>query len=151
MSRKATTLVRNGGSRNKLRPQDRAAHDWYRFVLSFPPHLVREYVERFDLGPDDLVLDPFCGTGTTLVECKKLGIPSVVVEANPMAWFATQVKVDWTVDPDGLLHHAHEVAAAATARMEADGFDDFAGLPLFRSCSNGQRSLLDLPPEADKL
>lgn len=26
---------------NKLYPEDRAVHEWYRFVLSFPPHLVR--------------------------------------------------------------------------------------------------------------
>ena len=44
---------------------------WYRFVLSFPPHLVREYISRFDLGSGARVLDPFCGTGTTIVECKK--------------------------------------------------------------------------------
>jgi hypothetical protein len=25
---------------NKLYPEDRAVHEWYRFVLSFPPHLV---------------------------------------------------------------------------------------------------------------
>jgi len=37
-------LIRESASRedNKLRPEDRAAHDWYRFVLSFPPHLVRD-------------------------------------------------------------------------------------------------------------
>jgi hypothetical protein len=29
---------------NKLSPKDRAVHDWYRFVLSFPPHLVRHYL-----------------------------------------------------------------------------------------------------------
>ena len=91
---------------NKLRPEDRGAHDWYRFVLSFPPHLVREYLHRFGLNANNRVLDPFCGTGTTLVECKKLGIPSLGIEANPMAFFASQVKVDWGVDPDGLLRHA---------------------------------------------
>jgi tRNA G10 N-methylase Trm11 len=69
---------------NKLRLEDRAAHDWYRFVLSFPPHLVRDYVARFGLDSNQRVLDPFCGTGTTLVECKKLGIPSVGTEPNPM-------------------------------------------------------------------
>src|SRR5712692_8146765 len=31
---------------NRLQLSDRAAHDWYRFVLSFPPHLVRNYLER---------------------------------------------------------------------------------------------------------
>jgi len=62
---------------NKLRPEDRTAHDWYRFVLSFPPHLIRDYAQRSGLCPGATVLDPFCGTGTTLVEFKKLGIESV--------------------------------------------------------------------------
>ena len=86
--------------RNRLAADDRAVHDWYRFVLSFPPHLVREYLTRFDIGPDQRVLDPFCGTGTTLVECKKLGIAYVGTEANPLACFASQVKVAW--DPASL-------------------------------------------------
>jgi adenine-specific DNA methylase len=69
---------------NKLRAEDSSVHDWYRFVLSYPPHLVRDYLTRFKVSSDMTVLDPFCGTGTTLVECKKLGVPSVGIEANPM-------------------------------------------------------------------
>src|SRR5204863_5068723 len=61
---------------NKLRIEDHAAHDWYRFVLSYPAHLVRTYIDRFALNSGKTVLDPFCGTGTTLVECKKHGIPT---------------------------------------------------------------------------
>jgi tRNA G10 N-methylase Trm11 len=80
--------VSRGGS-NRLEASDRAAHDWYRFVLSVPPHLVREYISRFELGNGACVLDPFCGTGTTIVECKKLGIASVGVEAHPMSHFAS--------------------------------------------------------------
>ena len=37
------------GEANKLRSEDRPVHDWYRFVLSYPPHFVREYLQRFDL------------------------------------------------------------------------------------------------------
>jgi DNA methylase len=117
---------------NKLRPEDRPAHDWYRFVLSFPPHLVRDIIQRFGVGPPQRALDPFCGTGTTLVECKKLGIPSVGVEANPMACFARRVKVDWDVDPDGLLEHAHGIAARALQQLEAEGIEDHEEPPLFR-------------------
>ena len=42
---------------NKLKLGDRAAHQWYRFVLSFPPHLVRTYVAKFGLGSHHRVLD----------------------------------------------------------------------------------------------
>ena len=88
-------LVKEG---NKLRREDRSAHDWYRFVLSYPPHLVRDYLGKFGLGPEHCVLDPFCGTGTTLVECKKRGVLSIGIEANPVMAFASRVKVDWGVD-----------------------------------------------------
>ena len=47
---------------NKLYAEDRSIHAWYRFVLSFPPHLVRAYLERFRITHEQRVLDPFCGT-----------------------------------------------------------------------------------------
>src|SRR5438132_4364073 len=91
------------GEINKLYPEDQGVHRWYRFVLSFPPHLVREYLRRFGVSAGPSVLDPFCGTGTVLVECKKLGISSIGVEANPMAHFASAVKADWSPHADGLI------------------------------------------------
>lgn len=105
---------------NQLFEVDRAAHGWYRFVLSFPPHLVRDYLQRFGIGAEQRVLDPFCGTGTTVVECKKLGIPSVGVEANPMAQFAGRVKVDWSLDPDRLIADAEQVAEATIAALAVE-------------------------------
>jgi DNA modification methylase len=95
---------------NSLAAEDCAVHDWYRFVLSFPPHLVRHYLQQFNVHSTQQVLDPFCGTGTTLVECKKLGIPSIGLEANPVAHFATQVKIDWSFYPDELWEHANIIA-----------------------------------------
>ena len=133
---------------NKLRIGDEAVHAWYRFVLSFPPHLVREYLTRFGIDSGQRVLDPFCGTGTTLVECKKLGIPSVGTEVAPVAHLAAQVKVDWSPSPDGLLEHAREVAKAATAQLEAEGLDD---TPLLSGAQQSAHSLRQLPPESYKL
>jgi hypothetical protein len=94
---------------NQIRPIDRSAHDWYRFVLSYPPHLVQEYVEKFQLAPGACVLDPFCGTGTTVVECKKLGIASVGIEANGLAHFAGSTKLNWQVDPVALSKEAKAI------------------------------------------
>jgi len=141
----------NGGA-NRLYPEDRAPHDWYRFVLSFPPQLVRQYLQRFKLTGDNCVLDPFCGTGTTVVECKKRGIPSIGVEANPMAFFATQVKTDWTVDPRGLSRHANRVGAIVLEKLRSWGMDDEGTLALFAEPETTRaRALLSLPHEAHKL
>ena len=137
--------------RNKLRPEDRAVHDWYRFVLSFPPHLVRQYLERLNVGPSHTVLDPFCGTGTTLVECKKLGIASVGIESNPMAAFASAVKVDWSVDTQMLLAYAEEVATSTRRMLKDHGIDDWFGLPLADANGNGQVPKRRLGPEQTKL
>ncbi|MGD1104297.1 MAG: DNA methyltransferase [Terriglobia bacterium] len=135
---------------NKLRLGDRAAHDWYRFVLSFPPHLVRDYIDKFGVDSKMCVLDPFCGTGTTLVECKKLGIPSVGIEAHPMARFVSQVKVNWAIDPDALLEHASDVASLTSEKLEAEGIED-AGLTLFRIGCAIATKLRTLPPHVVKL
>ncbi|MXW35263.1 MAG: hypothetical protein F4Z60_06800, partial [Chloroflexi bacterium] len=133
--------------RNRLRPEDRAVHDWYRFVLSFPSHLVRDYLDTFGVDSSQRVLDPFCGTGTTLVECKKLGIPSVGIERNPMAGFASRTKVDWSVDPEALLSHAGEVADRALTRLHEDGIDDLGVAPLFQTEGRRTAELRTLSPE----
>lgn len=112
--------ARSNATANRLDAADRVIHDWYRFVLSFPPHLVREYLERFRLAPGQTVLDPFCGTGTTVVEAKLHGIGGVGIEANALAHFASSVKTDWTVDPGELLECAQAIAQSAAQAIIAN-------------------------------
>ncbi len=134
---------------NKLYPEDRGVHEWYRFVLSFPPHLVRTYLGRFQVGSDARVLDPFCGTGTVLVEAKKHGIPSAGVEANPMARFASAAKVDWSPDPGKLLEHASRIAATAETLLQKQGTPD---APFFHIINpDTLLTLRSLPPATSEL
>jgi len=114
------TAKRINGDANKLMDVDRPIHSWYRFVLSYPPHFVRTYLQRFGLDRSSCVLDPFCGTGTTLVECRKNGIESIGVESNAMALFASQVKTDWSPDPTGLVEYAKEIARIASDRIRLE-------------------------------
>jgi len=136
---------------NKLRIEDRAAHDWYRFVLSYPAHLVQDYLARFEVDSTQTVLDPFCGTGTTLVECKKLGIPSIGIESNPMASLASRVKVNWKVDPKGLLAHAEEIANRSWQKLEKEGITHSSHLPLFKKNGAPAVHLRALPEDKLKL
>ena len=133
---------------NKVQNEDAAAHRWYRFVLSFPPHLVREYLNDFGVRHGGLVLDPFCGTGTTIVESKKLGISVVGLEALPMAHFASCVKTDWSPSPDGLADHALRVADKTLRRLQTD---DGRKAPVFSKSAACMNGLWTLPPEVEKL
>lgn len=133
---------------NKLYNEDRAIHEWYRFVLSFPPHLVRQYLERFAATPGKRVLDPFCGTGTTVVECKKLGIEGVGIEGNPIAHFASGVKTDWSINPDALVIEAQRLAEIVREQLLAIGIQD--EMPLIQMPAD-HTALRSLPPEQANL
>src|SRR3712207_2036796 len=70
-------------------------HDWYRIVLGYSDHLVADLLQRFEILPGQHVLDPFCGSGTTAIECMKRGINSTGIDANPSSIFAARVKTNW--------------------------------------------------------
>ena len=61
-----------------------------RFVPQIPRHLLQIF-QPIAGGP---VLDPFCGSGTTLVECQAAGIASFGVDLNPIAALITKVKTN---------------------------------------------------------
>lgn len=84
-------------------------HNWYRIILGYSDHLVSQLLDRFKIQQGDWVLDPFCGSGTTLVECLKRGINAVGVDANPSSCFAARVKGDWTLKAPRLLQNAAKV------------------------------------------
>lgn len=120
---------------NAVRKEDEAAHNWYRFVLAYPPHLVQNYLDKFEATPGDTVLDPFCGTGTTLVECKKRGIASIGIERNPVAHFASRTKTDWRIDAGQMVAHAETVASCARDLVRGAGTE-------LRSLPDDQAKLL---------
>jgi DNA modification methylase len=97
------------GTINVMQKEDLPIHGWYRFVLSYPPHLVRQYISAFGLTQSDLLLDPFCGTGTTLIEARKHGIASVGCDAHPFAALVSRVKTDWALDPKLLKYHLSRI------------------------------------------
>ncbi len=135
------------GQANKLFAQDRSFHDWYRFVLSYPPHLVRDYLDKFALQPGQTVLDPFCGTGTTLVEARLRGFSPFGLEANPIAHFASSVKTTWQIDPDELIDQAQHMAATAQEALLSQGIEDSQPFP----GDIASLPLRQLPPEAASL
>lgn len=105
-------------TKNRLRPQDKPIHSWYRFVLGYPPHLVREYLDKFEADPArDWVFDPFSGTGTTPVEARLQGFCSLATDANPMTALATRVKLRWELDLGQVQTCLAEIIAIAAQAL----------------------------------
>jgi site-specific DNA-methyltransferase (adenine-specific) len=48
----------------------------------FPVALAEMCLKLADLKPDDLVLDPFCGIGSSLLAAKRLGLPAIGIELS---------------------------------------------------------------------
>ena len=69
-----------------------AVHRWYLFPHSFTSDLVHALIGEWDLDHRDRILDPFVGSGTTLLSAKELGIPSDGYDLSPLAVMASNTK-----------------------------------------------------------
>jgi hypothetical protein len=66
-------------------------HNFYRYPARFSPQFVRAAIEAFS-QPGDVILDPFMGGGTTLIEARILGRHAVGSDINSLAVFLAKVK-----------------------------------------------------------
>jgi hypothetical protein len=68
-------------------------HGIHPYAAKFIPQIPRALIVALHPGDDSAVLDPFCGSGTTLVEAALQGIPSVGIDLHPLACLISKVKV----------------------------------------------------------
>ena len=86
-------------------------HSFHRYFGKLIPAIPASAIELFtDKG--DLVLDPFCGSGTTLVEAVVRGRDALGVDINPLSVLLSRVK-STPVDPEDVR--------LATKRVLRDG------------------------------
>lgn len=74
-------------------------HGFYRYPARFSPQFVRAALKAFT-QPGDIVLDPFMGGGTTLVEARIMGRRAIGVDISQLATFIAQVKTTPLFDRD---------------------------------------------------
>jgi tRNA G10 N-methylase Trm11 len=74
-------------------------HSWFRLTPSFGPDLVDIMLEKLNHQDGELVLDPFGGASTTLIQCRLNGIDSIGFEINPLLHFVGKTSLNWNLDP----------------------------------------------------
>lgn len=68
-------------------------HGFHAYAGRIPPSLCRRVIVRWS-APGDRVLDPFCGSGTVLVEAEALGRAAVGIDLSPLATRLSRVRTD---------------------------------------------------------
>lgn len=76
-----------------------SVHGLHEYKGKFNPQVVKAILNIFNIEPGQHILDPFCGSGTTLVECTHLGISGYGIDLNPLAIFIANAKLQALVTP----------------------------------------------------
>ena len=91
-------------------------HGLHPYPAKFIPQIPRTLIQHLHPGDGSRVLDPFCGSGTTLVEAALAGVAAVGIDVHPLGCLMSKVKV--TPLPSGAL------TAAAQAVVGRAGLVD---------------------------
>ncbi len=121
------------------RAQYEPFHRWMRLRQGFAPALVRLFLEEYNWLRDGAsgcpVLDPFSGSGTTVVECARRGVPSIGIEAIASSVFLTRAcfarefpappalppAAEWQALAPRLEHETHRAALMLAVSRQYTG------------------------------
>ncbi len=95
-------------------------HGFHSYPARMHPLTARRIIESFS-RPGEVVLDPFCGSGTVLVEARLAGRRAIGVDANPLATRLAYRKVREASEAEraALVEEARAVAEFANERRKA--------------------------------
>lgn len=80
----------NGPNRQSTRY---SAHGLHEYKGKFNPQIAKAILNIFGVPSGSRVLDPFCGSGTSLIEATHLGMEAYGVDINPLAVFLANAKI----------------------------------------------------------
>jgi site-specific DNA-methyltransferase (cytosine-N4-specific) len=96
-------------------------HNIHPYPAKFIPQIPRRLIELFYPEEQSVILDPFCGSGTTLVEGIDVGIESWGIDLNPIACLISRVKT--TPLPQQLVPIAHQIIEHAKEQCSIGDID----------------------------
>lgn len=128
---------RHGNSTTFVDNMRLPVHRWFRYSAGFSAQWARSVIA--DAGAKH-VLDPFGGSGTTVIAAEESHVAGIGVDVHPFVTRVARAKLAWRADPEVLLKRAHEV------RLEADKERAVVmpSSPLIAKCFPDTGALVDL-------
>jgi len=93
-----------------------ALHNFHSFPAKFPPQLPCKCIQELT-APQDRVLDPMTGSGTTVLEALLLGRHGIGFDIDPLALLITRVKTT-PLDAAELIKTGNKIFNAAMAEVK---------------------------------
>ncbi|MFP3719854.1 DNA methyltransferase [Niallia circulans] len=81
-----------GNSTNNRQATRYSAHGIHEYKGKFNPQVVKSLLNIFNVDENSNVIDPFSGSGTTLLECSLQNINAIGLDINPLAVFIANAK-----------------------------------------------------------
>ena len=108
-------------------------HRWVPWIAGFSRQFVQDALARYLKG-SGVVLDPFAGVGTTLIEADRTGHAAIGFEINPYAVFAAKTKLGaHRLEPARLLAAVEEFEAFMEEAERTDRAPEAAAPAAFRT------------------
>ncbi len=67
-------------------------HSWFKYREGYSSALMKKIISDSNITDSEYIIDPFCGSGTTIVEGALLNINGLGVDINPMSALISKVK-----------------------------------------------------------
>ncbi len=91
-------------------------HIYHDYPARMIPQIPRKVIKMLDQKEGNTLFDPYCGSGSSLVEGLMAGLNVIGTDINPLAKLISEAKTEYTMDPIAL-------------RNEIDNFIEFTMFP----------------------
>ena len=97
----------------RFRPQ----RDWYPYYAAFTEKFVKNVLDQY-LKKDTSILDPWCGSGTTIAVCAKNGLSSRGVDINPSLTVIARARLIPVSKQNKLIKKARDISIKSKNSIE---------------------------------
>lgn len=106
----------------------RADGEFHPYPARYIPELPAQVLDLLDIH-SGVILDPFCGSGTTLAVARERGLDSVGVDVNPIACLISRVRTSRWEEGDEEQLASHLLGLRAAAAESTTVGEEFTDIP----------------------